>query len=133
MDLLPGSWILDVEDCFGVLAQSRLLQPRLCRLVAEVDRGTNVPAARWVLAHHAAGDKIRMAHRLRQCVDAPVADVDRREIGIPFCQRFFAKFGGKKIHDRLLMGTWSPQAEFGEIGSAHGLEEVADELRLLAG
>ena len=39
-----------------------------------------------------------MAHRFRQRVDAPVADVDRREIAVPFRQRLLAEFGGELAH-----------------------------------
>lgn len=62
-----------------------------------------MPTIKSVVLDHPAGNEVRVRQRLRKRVDAAVADIERREIGVPLGQRFSTKFAREEFHHRLLV------------------------------
>src|SRR5262249_53229528 len=119
------------EDLRGVFAERGLAQHRLGRLMAETDRRPDMAAAALVLDDHAALDEGRMCNRFGQRVDAPVADVECFEGGLPFGRRPLLELTAEKIDHRFLMRSGSTQAKLGQFRPAEGAQQIMDEFRLL--
>ena len=80
-----------------MFAERGLAQHRLGGFMTEADRWADMPPPRLVTADHAARYQIRMREGFRQRVDAAVADIELRQILLPFRERFLAEFGGEEV------------------------------------
>src|SRR5882672_5825268 len=111
-----------------MFAERRFVQVRAGRLLAEADGRTDVAAVQSVALDHPAGKQVRVRKRLRQRVDAAVADIKRREVSVPLGDRLSAKFGSEEFDHRLLVRARSAQTQLGQVRTAEGAEQVMNEL-----
>src|SRR5690348_10059388 len=116
-----------LENQGSMFAEGRLVQVRAGRLLAEANRRADMAAVQFVALDHPADNKVRMRKRLGERVDAAVADIELREVGVPLGERFSAKFGREEINHRLLVRTRPAQAQFSEVRTAEGAEQVKNE------
>src|ERR1700722_8705807 len=99
------------ENLCGVLAQERLAQRRLCRLVAKADRRRNVAASGFVGEEHCARAQIGVVERFGERVHRGEADTQSRKVIHPFGQAALEKRPAQEIDDGLLMWAGAAQAE----------------------
>ena len=116
-----------------MFAECRFSQYRLCGLVAETDRRPDMAPPAFVATDHAALDQHRMRKGFWQRVDAAIADINVREVMLPFGQRLLAELRGEKIDHRLLVRSRTPKAQLSKPGATEEAEEIVDEFRLLPG
>jgi len=116
-----------------MFAEGRLVQVRAGGLLAEANRRADVAAVQIVALDHPPGNKVRMRKRFRERVDAAVADIEFRKIGVPLGERFSAKFGREEINHRLLVRARPAQAQSSEVRTAEGAEQVMNEFCFLPG
>src|SRR5215472_12322899 len=113
-----------------MFAECGFSQHRLRGLVAETDRRPDMAPLAFVATDHAALDQHRMREGFWQRVDAAIADIDLREVMLPFGQRLLAELRGEKIDHRLLVRSRTPQAQLSKPGSTEGAEKIVNEFRL---